>query len=88
MHVLISFCFSGILIYFCFFRSKSGLHQYFWQIVKLFRINFLLLVFSKFNIFLKLNLISGDIFFKVIGFFSPLSAEVEGNYSFRFRPSH
>ena len=35
LHVLISFCFSGILIYFCFFRSKSGLQQYFWQIVKL-----------------------------------------------------
>jgi hypothetical protein len=32
----ISFYFSGILIYFCFFRSKSGLHQYFWKINILF----------------------------------------------------
>ena len=35
LHVLISFCFSGIIIYFCFFSCKSGLQQYFWQIVKL-----------------------------------------------------
>jgi hypothetical protein len=33
LYVLINLCFSGILIYFCFFRSKSGLQQYFWQII-------------------------------------------------------
>jgi hypothetical protein len=39
MHVLINFCFSGLLIYFYFFRSKSGLHQFFWRIVNKILIN-------------------------------------------------
>ena len=48
--LLINFCFSGLLIYFYFFRSKSGLHQYFWQIVKLFKIN----IFVCFGSFVNL----------------------------------
>ena len=50
MHVLINFCFSGLLIYFYFFRSKSGLHQFFWRIVNKILIN----IFVCFGSFVNL----------------------------------
>ena len=62
LHVLIYFCFSGLLIYFYFFRSKSGLHQFFWRIVNKILIN----IFVWFGSFVNLIWFCKQVSFKVI----------------------
>ena len=62
LHVLINFCFSGLLIYFYFFRSKSGLHQFFWWIVNKILIN----IFVSFGSFVNLIWFCKQVSFKVI----------------------
>ena len=62
LHVLIYFCFSGLLIYLYFFRSKSGLHQFFWRIVNKILIN----IFVWFGSFVNLIWFCKQVSFKVI----------------------
>jgi hypothetical protein len=62
LHALIYFCFSGLLICFYFFRSKSGLHQFFWRIVNKILIN----IFVWFGSFVNLIWFCKQVSFKVI----------------------